>query len=224
MKVEEYVSDILLSLGAPVVEVEVKNYIEKIVDMAFREIKHYITDTETVTLQYFEKMHIEDPKIDTVAYVTRSNTPNRIADFQDIMYLMSRQSSLQQVSLTDYSRALLTQQLKNSLATDMDFYWDKKNKDLYVYANYPKPERVTIVYIPDREKIEDITEPFWENLLRRLALALTKQMLGRVRGKYTLNSATYNLDADQLLAESQQELQEIRSFLNENSDLLLPID
>lgn len=224
MKSEEYVKDILLQLGDPILNVEIKEQIPDIVDMAFRELKHYISDTKTVTIGYSERIHIEDIPIDTVVYIMRSNSPNRIADFQDIMYLQSRQSSLQYVSLTDYNRAMLVQQAKNTIATDLDFYWDKDNKDLYVYANYPKPESISVVYIPEYKCIEDITESFWENLLRRLALALTKQVLGRVRGKYKLNSATYNLDADQLLSESQQELAEIRQYLNDNSDMLLPID
>jgi hypothetical protein len=192
--------------------------------MAFREIKHYITDTRTYTTTYFQKIHIDDPKIEAVVYLTRANSPYKVADFQDVMYLMSRQSTMQSVSLTDYARAMLTNQLKNSIATDLDFMWDKPNKDLYVYANYPKPEEITIVYIPEYTNIEEITESFWENLLRRLALALTKQMLGRVRSKYKLSSATYELDGEALLSESQQELTDIRTYLDNNSDMLLPID
>lgn len=231
MTIQEYKDDILLQLGFPVVDVEIDKQLEKIIDMAFREIKHYITDTRTATIPYSEKIHIEEGKfnkgkdmINTVVYILRSNTPNRIADFQDIMYLASRQSSLQYVSLTDYNRALQTIQLKNMIATDLDFYWDKINSDLYVYANYPKPESITVVYIPEYNCVEDIVEPFWQNLLRRLALALTKQILGRVRGKFKLNSSTYELDSDVMLSEASAELDEIRGFLNENSDMMLPID
>lgn len=231
MTLEEYKEDILLQLGFPVIDVEINDQLEQIIDMAFRELKHFITDTRTATIPYAEKMHIEEGKfnkgkdmINTVVQILRSNTPNRIADFQDIMYLASRQSSLQYVSLTDYNRALLTQQLKNSIATDLDFYWDKPNSDLYCYANYPKPDKVTVIYIPEYKTVEDIVEPFWQNLLRRLALALTKQILGRVRGKFKLNSSTWELDSDQLLSEASTELEEIRGFLNENSDMMLPID
>lgn len=231
MTICDYKEDILLQLGFPVLEIEIEANIERIIDMAFRELKHYITDTRTATIPYVgEKIHIEDnfnkgkDKINTVVYIMRGHSPNRIADFQDIMYLVSRQNSLQYLSLTDYSRAMLTQQCKNTIATDLDFYWDKINSDLYVYANYPKPDTITIVYIPEYEKVEDIVEPFWQNLLRRLALALTKEVLGRIRGKYKLNSSTYELDSDVLLSEAQQELSEIRGFLNDNSDMMLPID
>ena len=230
MTICDYKDDILLQLGYPVLEIEIEENIERVIDMAFRELKHYITDTRTATIPYMNKIHIDDKfnhgkdKINTVVYIMRSNSPNRIGDFQDIMYLVSRQDSLQYLSLTDYSRAMLTQQAKNTLATNLDFYWDKINSDLYVYANYPKPDFISVVYIPEYEKVEDIVEPFWQNLLRRLALALTKEVLGRIRGKYKLNSATYELDAYQLLSEAREELSEIRGFLNDNSDMMLPID
>lgn len=226
MTVEDIRNDILFQLGDPVVEVEVKEFIPKCIDMAFREMKHYISDSQTVTVPYQNKIHIDLEKIpiDTVILLQRSKSPYAIADFSDIMYLMSRQDALQYTSLTGFSRAALTNQIKNTISTDLDFYWDKDNADLYVYANYPKPVAITIVYIPDFKSVEDIKEPYWQNLLRRLSLAYTKEMLGRVRSKYTLNSATYNLDGQQLLAEAQQEISEIRTFLDENEDLILPID
>lgn len=234
MTENEYVEDVdLLLSGGGIVTVEIKDSIPKIVQLAFKEIKHYITDTETLTIPYYQRLHIEDypdPRnhrkvnIGNVVYVQRSNTPNRIADYQDIMYLMSRQSTLQNVSLTDYNRALLVNQAKNTISTDLDFYWDSKNKDLYVYANYPKPDKISIVYTPRYDNIEDVESEFWQNLIRRLAVAYAKQTLGRVRGKYKLNSAQYELDSETLLAEANQEIQEIRSYLDENSDILLPID
>lgn len=233
MNQNDYRDAILLQLGYPVVNIEIEDQIPKIVDMAFRELKHYINDTQTLTIPYQEKIHIEDfndplthqtVNIDTVVYVTRTSSPNNLADYQDMMYMISRQSSVQQVSLTDYNRAMLINQAKNTLSTDLDFYWDKKYHDLYVNANYPKPPKITIVYIPVYNSVDDITEEFWQNLLLRLSVALTKGILGRVRGKYKLNSSQYELDSDTLLQESQSELAEIRNYLNENSDMLLPID
>lgn len=234
MKAEEYVEYIKLSLGSPIINIELtdKDLLD-IVNMAFKEIVHYITDTDTLTIKYREKIHMEDYKdnekdriinVDTIVYVQRSNTPNRIADYQDIMYLMNRQSTLNTVSLTDYDRALLTTQVKNTISTDLDFYWDKKYKNLYVYANYPKPDFITIVYIPVYNSIEEIEESYWQNLLKRLAKGLTKEVLGRIRGKYKVPGAQYSLDSEQLLSESQQELSEVRRILDENSDMLLPID
>ena len=226
MTKQEYVDDVLLQLGYPTVEIEIKDQIPNIVDLAFKEIKHYITSTETITIPYYEKIHLDPKKysIDTVVFIMRSQSTMTTSELADIMYFMNNSSSLNTSTFRNYSVAMLTQQVKNTISTDLDFMWDSPNNDLYIYANYPKPTSVTIVYVPKFENIEDIKESFWENLLKRLALALSKQVLGRVRGKYSLNSATYNLDGDTLLSEANQELQEIRTFLDENNDLLLPID
>jgi len=61
-------------------------------------------------------------------------------------------------------------------------------------------------------------------LLKRLALAYTKEVLGRIRSKYKLNSSTYSLDGDTLLSEASNELSAIREYLDKNSDMVLPID
>ena len=61
-------------------------------------------------------------------------------------------------------------------------------------------------------------------MLLRLALALSKEALGRIRGKYKLNNALYDLDAEQLLSEGREELAAIREYLQTNSDLVYPID
>lgn len=241
LTIEDYVNKILFQLGHPLVQVEIRDYLPKIVESAFSELKHYINDTKTMTVPYQNKIHFDPPlkpgdegfnpastrrdMIDSVVYIMRANSPyGGMVDLQDVLYLYQRSSALNITPVSGYSRAFLTNQVKNTISTDLDFYWDKDNRDLYVNANYPKPAWISIVYIPQYIRVEDITEEFWQNKLYQLALAMSKEMLGRVRSKYKLNSATYDLDGDQLLAESRQELQEIRAFLNENSDLLLPID
>ena len=59
---------------------------------------------------------------------------------------------------------------------------------------------------------------------KRLSLAYAKINLGRIRSKYTLNNATYNLDGQQLLAEGAKEVEDLRNYLNQNLDLMLPLD
>lgn len=222
---DSYINDIKLMLGAPIVSIEVDEYLPQIVEMAFNELKHYITDVRFMTIPYStNSIDLKGMGVSNVVYIMRAKNTTGPGGFQDVMYIYSRQSALNTYTLTDYARALLAQQNKNALATDLDFNYDKINERLYVYAQQALPTYITIAYTPEYRNVEDIIEPFWQDLLRRLATAMTKEVLGRVRGKYTLNSATYNLDADKLLAESQQELTEIRQYLNSNSDILLPID
>lgn len=225
LSLDDYVDYVKLTLGAPIVSIEVEEYLPNIVNMAFNELKHYIMDVRFMTVPYStNSISLKGLGVANVVYVMRAKNSTGPGGFQDIMYIYSRQSALNTYTITDYARALMAQQNKNSIATDLDFTYDKVNERLYLYAQQALPTYVTLVYNPDYKSVEDIIEPFWQNLLKRLAIAMTKEILGRIRGKYTLNSATYSLDADRLLSEAQQELTEIRQYLNTNSDILLPID
>lgn len=220
----EYCKYVLRTLGSSMITVEVEEDIPDIVTDAFNEIKHYITDVETMTLPYSEVVDLTDKKVANVVYIMRGKNTSGPGGFQDIMYIYSRQSALNTYTLTDYARALLAQQNKNALATDLDFNYDKRNQKLYVYAQQALPTTITIVYTPDYESVEEIIEPFWQDLLKRLAVAMAKGILAQIRGKYDLVSSTYKLNADRIAAEAQAELTEIRAYLKENSDMLLPID
>lgn len=221
---KDYVRYVEIQLGGDIVNIEADCRIPDIVDMAFGELKHYITDTETMTLPYSQVIDLEGKNVGNIAYIMRGQTTSGPGGFQDVMYIYSRQNALSSYTLTDYARGLMANQNKSALATDLDFHHDKRNEKLYVYAQQSIPSTITLVYTPDYEDVEDIISEFWQNILKRLALAMTKEVLGRIRGKYTLNSATYNLDGDRLLQEAQSELSEIRSYLNDSTDLLLPID
>lgn len=224
LSLDDYVSYIELQLGGGIVVVEIKELLPRIVEMAFQELKTYITDMETVTVPFRSVIDVSEYKVNNVIYVMRGQNSEGLGSIQDIMYIYSRIGTMGQYTLTDYSNTLLAIQNKNTMATDMDFYFDKRNNNLYLYANRTLPSSVTICYTLDYEKVEDIIQPFWQNYLKRMSVAMAKETLGRVRGKYQLNSATYNLDADQLLGEAQAELSEIRQFLNANKDTLMPID
>lgn len=177
-----------------------------------------------MTVPYSTVIDLTDKKVANVIYIMRGHNTSGPGGFQDIMYIYSRQSALNTYTLTDYARYLLAQQNKSALATDLDFHFDKANEKLYVYAQQALPTTVTLVYTPDYPSVDEITEPFWQDLIRRLALALTKEAIGRVRSKYDLSSSTYKLDGNTLLQEAKAEQEEIRAYLVGNSDMLLPID
>ena len=48
---------------------------------------------------------------------------------------------------------------------------------------------------------------------------MCKIILGRIRSKYTSNSAKFQLDGDTLLQEGNAEVQEVRKFLDDNKDI-----
>jgi hypothetical protein len=127
-------------------------------------------------------------------------------------------------NMNAYADRMLRLQQINTISTDLDFIWDAHNKQLSVTMNPPFTNMITIQYIPDYKDVEEITEVFWMDIILRLATAYAKQVIGRIRSKYTLNSSTYNLDGETMLSEANTEIQEIRSFLTANQDIVFPID
>lgn len=228
LTVEDYVNYIKINLGAPIIWLEIEEMLPGIVGMAFQELKSYISDTETMTVPFSPVIDLKDKHITSIAYIMRGQQNISVAGLQDMMYIYTARNRSSGVdnsfTLSDYARGLLVQQNKAALSTDLDFMYDKREEKLYVYAQNVQPSTITLVYVPDYQDVSELIEPYWQNYLKRMALAMAKETLGRVRGKYTLNSATYNLDADQLLSEAQGELTEIRNYLNSNKDLLLPLD
>lgn len=225
---EEYIEDIQISLGSPVVDIEIESIIGKLVDKAFREVKRYITETRFVTVPYSSRgIDVKSYDIDTVIQILRTENPARTVDFTDIYSLSTvntGNASSVNLLLSDYLYRTQMTQIKNTISTDLDFTFDKVNNMLYVNAVYPLPQYITLVYVPDFKDVSRVTESYWITYIQRLSLAFVKEALGRVRGKYELSSSLYKLDGPQLLAEGIAERDAIRQELNENSDIVFPID
>lgn len=227
LKIDDYVKWIKLQLGGTVVALECEEQIPEIVDMSFLELRNFITDIDTLTLPFQNCIDLSKYKVSSVHYVMRgSNNANGLRQLQDAMYLYINQSNWAMHS--DYAdriaNAMMISQNKSMISTDLDFHFDKRYNTLYVHAQQLTPSAITIAYTPEYEAVEDIYEPFWQDKLRRLALAHTKEILGRIRSKYAPTNATYQLDGATLLQEAQSELSDIRAFLDANGDTLFPMD
>lgn len=206
-------------LGGQVLDLELKpENIKEIVEQAFEEIKHYMTDTYTVTVPYANCIDLKDYNIDSVESVLRGQD-SILTGIPFQMPAMDLMNVTGVYRLDDYTNALLIKRNLNILATDMEFMWDKPNRKLYVYANPNIPTHITINFKPEYFSVEDIREDFWETQLRKLALGMCKVILGRIRSKYTSNSAKYQLDGNTLLAEGNSEIQQVRQFLDDNKDI-----
>jgi len=230
MTMAEYVDEIMLLLGGSVVEVEIEKDIPRCVNKAFREIKQYITTPAYMTVPYGGSLHgigttidLSDKRVYAVINVMRPDTYNSLSmNTLDVFGLNQVYNAVTNAEAYG-NRMLLLQQL-NTISTDLDFVWDAHTKQLSVTMNPPYVNAITIQYIPDYKDVEEITEVFWIDKILKLATAYAKLVLGRVRSKYTLNSAQYNLDGETLLSEAKEEIQEIQTFLNTNVDYVLPID
>lgn len=225
---DEIVEDVMLELGAPVVELENEEVIGKLVDKAFREVSRYITETRYFTMPYTTAAtDISKYNVNTVVMILRTANPSRVNDFTDIYSLSTlntANSSSTNLLLSDYLYRTQMNQLKSTITTDLDFTYDKEDKVLYINTFYPRPDKVTVVYIPEFKDVSEVKEMYWINYIQRLSVAYCKMSLGRIRGKYDLSSSLYKLDGNQLVQEGIQERDTIRQELTENSDLVFPID
>ena len=115
-------------------------------------------------------------------------------------------------------------QIRNTISTDLAFIYDKDKEKLYINMSQNFPTKITIEFVPRYDDVSEIKSDFWIDILMRLALAITKQTLGRIRSKFTQSNALWGLDGEKLLEEGTNELNELRDYLLTNSQLIYPID
>lgn len=248
MKIEEYKSYIETMLGAPIIDLETnlsKDMLEKIIKAAFMELRDYIDTPYYKTVAYPGEnsankcaIDLSEDAVRAVLYVTRGTISFQNASANTDALLWSPLTTMMTQSfnmgyyntystldfLQDYTASLRYRQLRNALNQDLDFTYDAVEHKLYLYQQVPTSTMITVVYNKEFKDVEEIQDSFWVNLMLRLAIAYTKQVLGRIRGKYRMSSAPYELDSDTLLSEANTELSEIRAFLNENNNIFIPRD
>lgn len=206
-------------LGGQVLDLELTpENIKDIVNQAFEELVHYMTDIYSITVPYAQCIDLSKYNIDNVESVWRGQDSITVG-VPFAMPSLGYENVTGVYNMENYTNAMLIKRNLNIIATDMQFVWDKPNRKLYVYANPNAPTQVTINFKPEYYSVEDIREQYWETQLRRLSLGMCKVVLGRIRSKYTSSSAKFQLDGNTLLSEGNQEIQEVRQKLNANKDI-----
>lgn len=228
MTLAEYTEEISFQLGGSTLDLEIANDLPRCVNRAFREVKRYITTPAYMTLPWNSnnggnKINLKDKNVYSIINVMRPDSYNSLSvNSLDVFGLAQSYSAV--TNLDAYMNRMLRLQQMNTISTDLDFVWDAHTKDLYVTMNPPYTNQITIAYVPDYQSVEEITEVYWVDIILKLATAYAKQVLGRIRSKYTLNSAQYSLDGETLLNEAKEELNEVITHLRSNVDLAFPID
>jgi len=114
-------------------------------------------------------------------------------------------------------------QVRNTLSTDLLFRFDKHTNQLYINCSYDLPEYITIEFVPKYDDVSQIVSDFWIDIEMRLALAICKQVIGRIRKKFTQTNALWELDTD-ILQEGIDEEKELVEQMRKASQLNYPID
>ena len=236
MNMEGYVSELKLKLTGGVLDLELDDAtLASLVNSAFREIQRYIDETRLVTLPYERCIDLSKYNPNSVSAIYRAVGFIDDAAQQgvqiDPMYasqwqLLSGVGNLYnfQSSIYNFSSWNTLLQLRNTMSTDLAFWFDKQTNKLYINISTDSPENITVEYVPRYNNVEEIVTDYWIDMVVKLALALAKVTLGRVRSRFKQNNALWDQDGDQLLSEGNAELADLREKLVQNSNLMYPID
>lgn len=234
---EDIREEIRLKLTGDLLEIELEDdTINQIIMSAIRELQRYITVTRLITVPFERCIDLKNYdcinnvvaiyRTDELGGVTTGNgasyDPMQVAQWQ----MISGMGNLRyfQDAVYNYASWTTLQQIRQTLSTDLAFKYDKHSKKLYINTSVGTPANITIEYIPIIKIVEDIKSEYWEDMLVRLSLALTKVTIGRIRTRYTQSNALWTQDGDIILQEGQEELKELRQMMLDNSDLFYPID
>lgn len=232
MNMQAYVDEIKLDVTGGILELEIPDStIQRIVNSAMRELQRYICSTKLLTLKYEKAIDLSQYSINSVARVYRAEGLNNTTSGSYttdplMMGLFQIGTNMQNMNdfTSRYTAYSTMQQIGNTLSTDLAFYYDDAVKKLYINTHLTVGDDITIEYVPRYNNVEEITSDFWIDVLMRLSKALTKVALGRIRGRYVQSNALWTSDAQTMLAEGQQELNDLRTYLQANTQLLYAID
>ena len=229
--------EVKLKLTGDVVDIELSDAtLTALVNSAMRELQRYIDTTRLITVPYNSCIDLKEYNINSVVRIYRvegyMNTEStQSGAFADPMYasqwqLLHGMGNIDR--LTDYAynyaawNTLL--QIRNTTSTDLAFRYDKSSNLLYINISSNYPKDITIEYVPRYNDVSEITSDFWIDMLIRLAAALTKVTVGRVRSKFTQSNALWTLDGPTLLEEGNAELTALREELKASTQLCYPVD
>jgi len=229
--------EIKFKLTGGVLELELDDSaLNQVIDAAMRELKRYIDTSKYIMLPFSHCIDLKDCGVSAVTGVFRTHgfggydtdgtsvpaDPMLVAQWQ----LLGGIDNLTNISdyIYNYAAWNTSLQIRNTTSTDFAFFYDSYNSKLYINVTSDAPTYVTIEFIPDYKDISELKSPFWEDVLIRLAVALAKVTLGRIRSRYTQAGALWSQDGERLLDEGNAELNDLREKLYINTQLAYPMD
>lgn len=231
MDMRGYIDEIKLDLTGGVLDLEITDdIIAKYVNSAFRELQRYICSTKLLTIPFQKCIDLKDVKINAIArvYKAQGNVPasNPSNSFDPIQVglwqLTSNTGNMYNFNdyISRYASWSTLQQISNTLTTDLDWYYEDDKKLLYVNSNLTQGNQITIEFIPRYDSVDEINSDFWIDVLLRLSKALCKIAVGRIRSRFTQSNALWTQDGETMLTQGNQELAELRTYLQDNTQLL----
>lgn len=237
MDMQAIKDEVLLRLTGDVVSMELSDAtLTKIINSSLRELQRYIDTFKIVTLPYSSCIDLSSYKVSAVTGVRRSEgymgkDPANNEGMIDPLYA-SQWMLLSGIGNVGYINDYVSNvaswntllQIRNTLSTDLSFYYNKSEEKLYLNISSSVPENITIIFVPRLDDVSDVVSDYWQDVLVRLAVATTKVTVGRVRTKFKQSNALWSLDGDQILEEGNTELNALREELKNSAQLCYGID
>ena len=238
MDLNAYREELKLRLTGNLINLELEDSaLDGCINSAFRQVQRYIDTTRLATIPYVEAINLKDLNVSSVSRVFRAEgyanaggTMNSTTG-HDPMYMASWQMMAGSNSLAqgvsqwaqNYAAFNTAMQIRNTLSTDLLFRYDKHNELLYINCSFDRPKYITIEYVPRYNSVDEIVSDFLIDILMRLALAICKQVIGRIRKKFQQSNALWTLDTD-ILQEGLDEEKELQELMRKASQLVFPVD
>ncbi len=228
-----YRDEIRLALTGGVLDLEINDAtLDKIVDSAFREIQRYIDITKFETIPYQQCIDLSPRTIESVSAVYRAEAYNVDSNnaMSDPMYatqwqlLSANGNIINNNYLMNFAAWNTTQQIRNTLATDLSYIYDKNTNKLYITVSTGTPDRITIEYVPRFTDVSEVDNDFWIDVITRLSIAKAKIVVGRIRTRFTQSNALWTMDGETLLNEGNTEINALRDYLRANSQPVMGLD
>lgn len=243
MTKEEYIEYIKLDLSGGILTLEITDeIIGKIIDSALVEMRRYYDQATFVTVPFSRCIDLKNSaldlnnKVSSIVKIYRTqgfngdnigNTSSEVDPLYAQQWLAFSSGGMTyslENYLLNYMSYSTLQQIRNNTSTDLTFIEDKTDNKLYINGSYENPAFITIAYIPNLTDVNQITSDYWVDILKRLALALVKKTLGRIRTRFTQSNALWIQDGETMLQEANEELKELREILRTNSAYFYPLD
>lgn len=238
MTIVDIIEEIKLELTGGVLELEIEDVtIELVVKKALRELQRYWDETSFLTIPYEQCIDLEKYQLDSCSIVKvyrttgmGNSTDASNALTMDPLYaqqfmMFSNAGNMYNIQdyVMNYAAWNTLNQTRNTMSTDMAFREDKHNKKLYV-NDITAPKAITIEFIPKLDSVESIQSDYWQDILIKMCVGLTKVTLGRIRTRFSQSNALWAQDGEKLLEEGNTELKDLREILRTNANLVYPID
>ena len=238
MTIVDIIEEIKLELTGGVLELEIEDVtIEMVIKKALRELQRYWDETSFLTIPYESCIDLEKYQLDSCSIVKvyrttgmGNSTDASNALTMDPLYaqqfmMFSNAGNMYNIQdyVMNYAAWNTLNQTRNTMSTDMAFREDKHNKKLYV-NDITAPKAITIEFIPKLDSVESIQSDYWQDILVKMCVGLTKITLGRIRTRFSQSNALWAQDGEKLLEEGNTELKELREILRTNANLVYPID